>query len=143
MTPFDSESHTGNGADSTTDRTDHPVAGSEPTAGDPITDGGIEFETITVEYPETGVVNLVLDRPDDLNSLNRTVLDELDAAFDHVESDDAVTTLLLTGAGDAAFCGGADLDFMNEGLEPFEAVVGPCVGFVQHDDEPDRHVVFA
>lgn len=93
-----------------------------PGAVEPMTDGGAAFDTIRLEYPQDGLVELVLDRPDNLNSVNGTVLAELDEAMDQVEADATAHTLLVTGAGDAAFCGGADLEFMGEGLAPFEAV---------------------
>ena len=102
-------------------------AASEKTDGGSATlrvvpDGGIEFETIRLEYPEDGIVHLVLDRPEELNSVNDTLLDEFDEALDHVEADADARALLVTGEGDQAFCGGADISFMGEGLEPFEAV---------------------
>lgn len=87
-----------------------------------VADGGTEFETIELEYPADSVAHVVLDRPNELNSVNGTMLAELDEVIDHVEADDGARTLLLTGAGERAFCGGADLEFMGEGLEPFEAV---------------------
>lgn len=80
------------------------------------------IETIRLEYPQDGVAHVVLDRPDNLNSVNDTLLEELDEVIDLVEADDEARTLLLTGAGDVAFCGGADIKFLDDGLEPFEAV---------------------
>ncbi len=51
---------------------------------------------------------LTLDRPEALNALNFATLRELDAALDEVEAGDA-RALLVTGAGDRAFCAGADI----------------------------------
>lgn len=51
---------------------------------------------------------LTLDRPEALNALNFATLRELDAALDEVETGDA-RTLFVTGAGDRAFCAGADI----------------------------------
>ena len=51
---------------------------------------------------------LTLDRPAALNALSNAVLDELDAAFDEIAASDA-RALLVTGAGDKAFCAGADI----------------------------------
>jgi enoyl-CoA hydratase/3-hydroxyacyl-CoA dehydrogenase len=81
-----------------------------------------DLETLRLEYPEPSVAHLVLNRPDNLNSVNKTVLTELSEVMDIVEEDSDVRALLITGAGDAAFCGGADLQFMGEGLDPFDAV---------------------
>jgi enoyl-CoA hydratase len=51
---------------------------------------------------------VTLDRPDALNALSNDVLDALSAAFDDVAASDA-RALLITGAGDKAFCAGADI----------------------------------
>lgn len=51
---------------------------------------------------------ITLNRPEALNALSFSILDELDAAFAKVGSSDA-RVLLITGAGDKAFCAGADI----------------------------------
>ncbi len=51
---------------------------------------------------------LTLDRQEALNALNFATLREIDAALDEVEAGDA-RALLVTGAGDRAFCAGADI----------------------------------
>jgi enoyl-CoA hydratase len=51
---------------------------------------------------------LTLDRPEALNALSFATLREIDAALDAVASGDA-RALLVTGAGDRAFCAGADI----------------------------------
>jgi enoyl-CoA hydratase len=51
---------------------------------------------------------ITLNRPNALNALSFEILDQLDAAFDDVERSDA-RVLLITGAGDKAFCAGADI----------------------------------
>jgi enoyl-CoA hydratase len=51
---------------------------------------------------------LTLDRPEALNALSNAVLGEVSAAFDDVAASDA-RALLITGAGDKAFCAGADI----------------------------------
>lgn len=95
--------------------------GCEQPATELRADGGTDFETIRLEYPETGVAHLVLNRPDDLNTVTNTMLEELDEALDRIEANGDARALLVTGAGDA-FCGGADVSYMADGLEPFEAV---------------------
>jgi enoyl-CoA hydratase/3-hydroxyacyl-CoA dehydrogenase len=64
----------------------------------------------------------VLSRPDDLNPVTTTLLNELDKAIDLVEANDDSRALLITGAGDTAFYTGADLQFTTDDLEPYEAV---------------------
>lgn len=51
---------------------------------------------------------ITLNRPEALNALSFEILDELDAAFGEVARSDA-RVLLITGAGDKAFCAGADI----------------------------------
>src|SRR5947209_18241933 len=51
---------------------------------------------------------VTLDRPEVLNALNFEMLRDLGAAFDQVADGDA-RALLVTGAGDRAFCAGADI----------------------------------
>ncbi len=51
---------------------------------------------------------VTLDRPEVLNALNFELLRDLDAALDQVAGGDA-RALFVTGAGDRAFCAGADI----------------------------------
>jgi enoyl-CoA hydratase len=51
---------------------------------------------------------LTLDRPEALNALSFATLRELDRALDEVAAGDA-RALFVTGAGDRAFCAGADI----------------------------------
>ena len=56
-----------------------------------------------------GIARITVNRPDKLNALNATVIDELGRAVSRVESDDAIRGVLLTGAGPKAFVAGADI----------------------------------
>jgi enoyl-CoA hydratase len=51
---------------------------------------------------------LTLDRSEALNALSFATLREIDAALDEIAAGDA-RALLVTGAGDRAFCAGADI----------------------------------
>jgi enoyl-CoA hydratase len=55
-----------------------------------------------------GVADVRLNRPEALNSLNFPLLDELDQALENIRRDDAVSVVVISGAG-RAFCTGADL----------------------------------
>jgi enoyl-CoA hydratase len=54
------------------------------------------------------VAILTLNRPEALNALSFQILEDIGAAFDKVTQMD-VRALLITGAGDKAFCAGADI----------------------------------
>ncbi|MDP9228301.1 MAG: enoyl-CoA hydratase-related protein [Actinomycetota bacterium] len=56
-----------------------------------------------------GVARVTLNRPDQRNALNGTLLAQLVAAMQTARDDDAVRAVVLTGAGDKVFCAGADL----------------------------------
>jgi enoyl-CoA hydratase/carnithine racemase len=56
-----------------------------------------------------GVVILTLDRPDRMNAMSRNMVLELGRLGRTLQGDESVRALVLTGAGDQAFCAGADL----------------------------------
>ena len=56
-----------------------------------------------------GAARLTLNREAQRNALSLELLESLGAALDRAEADDAVRALCVTGAGDKAFCSGADL----------------------------------
>ncbi len=55
------------------------------------------------------VARVTINRPEVLNALNFPALREMRQAFEDASWDDAVAVVVLTGAGDRAFCTGADL----------------------------------
>lgn len=59
-----------------------------------------------------GVAWLTIDRPEARNSLNRAVRDGLFEGIARFEADASAKVLVLTGAGDKAFCAGGDLKEM-------------------------------
>ena len=67
----------------------------------------MSFETLVYAVDE-GVCTLTLNRPDKLNAVTATMIEELIVAFDRVDADDGVRAVIVTGAG-RAFCAGADL----------------------------------
>ena len=68
-----------------------------------------------VRYERTGPAAWVtIDRPDARNALNAEVRAGLFAAADRFNADPEARVLVLTGAGDRAFCAGGDLKEMAE-----------------------------
>ena len=61
-------------------------------------------------YETHGPVRLItINRPDKMNSLDFAANDQLVAAFEAFKNDEAARVAVITGAGDQAFCAGADL----------------------------------
>jgi enoyl-CoA hydratase/carnithine racemase len=56
-----------------------------------------------------GIATITLNRPDKLNAYTRTMGQEIMAAMDDIDADDSVRAVIFTGAGERAFCAGADL----------------------------------
>jgi enoyl-CoA hydratase/carnithine racemase len=65
------------------------------------------FETITLAREETFAL-ITLNRPP-ANAISEALITEVNAALTSVQSDESVRAVILTGAGDKIFCGGADL----------------------------------
>jgi enoyl-CoA hydratase len=61
-----------------------------------------------------GVALITLNRPDSLNCINKSVLDGLSAAFDKAGKSADVKGVIVTGAGEKAFCAGADISVFNK-----------------------------
>jgi enoyl-CoA hydratase/carnithine racemase len=55
---------------------------------------------------------LTINRPEARNALNQAARDGLHAGFERFRDDDGAAVLVLTGAGEEAFCAGADLKEM-------------------------------
>src|SRR5690606_8917817 len=64
-----------------------------------------------------GRATITINRPHVLNAVNFQVLQELNTAFKDASWDDEVGVVVLTGAGDRAFCTGADLTEQQQFLE--------------------------
>jgi enoyl-CoA hydratase/carnithine racemase len=66
------------------------------------------FETILYDV-EDGIATITLNRPERMNAFTPRMMLEMIAAFDATDADDAVKAVIVTGAGERAFCAGADL----------------------------------
>jgi enoyl-CoA hydratase/carnithine racemase len=65
---------------------------------------------MTVNFEQRGrVALLTIDRPDARNAVNGAVTTAMAAALDKAEADRNIWAVVLTGAGDKAFCAGMDL----------------------------------
>jgi enoyl-CoA hydratase/carnithine racemase len=72
------------------------------------------YQTILVENPEPGLLRVTLNRPESANAFNTSMLRELlDFWTGLAASPGETRCVILTGAGDRAFCAGADLKERN------------------------------
>ena len=55
------------------------------------------------------IATITINRPDKLNALNKTVIEELGKAIDEVISDPSIQSAIITGSGPKAFVAGADI----------------------------------
>lgn len=70
--------------------------------------GGRDFEQVEVTIEE-GIATVTLNRPDRYNALGSLIVDELGEALEEIETSGEARVMILTGAGDKAFCSGVDL----------------------------------
>jgi enoyl-CoA hydratase len=82
-----------------------------------------------VQYERTGAAAVItIDRPERRNAVDGPTAAALLAAYERFAADAEARVLVLTGAGDQAFCAGADLKAL-ETLDP-DAPAGP-MGFTR------------
>jgi len=67
-----------------------------------------DFETIRYEESDDGVATITLNRPDVHNSFNSLMQRELKTIWRALRRHDPVKCIVLTGAGEKAFCTGID-----------------------------------
>ena len=68
----------------------------------------MSYEALIVEVRD-GIGTVTLNRPEVRNALNQTMAREIEEALRALESDADARVIVLKGAGDKAFCAGADL----------------------------------
>jgi len=73
-----------------------------------ILQGTAMTEMMRVEH-EGFVATVTIDRPDKLNAMSQAMWGRLGEIFAALSADDGVRAIILTGAGDRAFCVGADI----------------------------------
>jgi enoyl-CoA hydratase/carnithine racemase len=91
----------------------------------------MDYEEIAYEV-EDGVLTITLDRPDRLNAFTVRMHEELIAAFDQSDGDDAVRVVIVTGRG-RGFCAGADLGAGGSTFDHDATGLAPTEG--RHRDE--------
>lgn len=69
---------------------------------------------------EKGIAKLAINRPDVRNALNLATRREIREVLKDIKTDESVRVLIITGAGDKAFIGGADVSELKQ-LNPVTA----------------------
>ncbi|BAS29034.1 enoyl-CoA hydratase/isomerase family protein [Limnochorda pilosa] len=98
-----------------------------------------------------GIARITLDRPEQRNALNRATCRALVRAFERAGADPGVRVVLLRGAGEQAFCAGADLKELAEIQADADAVlarrayfggVADCIRAMEESPVPVVGMVF-
>jgi len=74
----------------------------------------MDYQTLLIQpapgtAPEDGIRCLVLNRPEVMNAMNTQMFVDLRNALHELAFDDGLRVLIITGAGERAFCTGGDL----------------------------------
>ena len=83
---------------------------------------------VRTSVTDPGICSVLIDREEKRNALDRATLAELEAAFDAANADPGVRVVVLRGAGERAFCAGADLaellhhETLDESRDHFDGV---------------------
>ena len=67
------------------------------------------YENLLYQLADNGVATVTLNRPERMNALNPAIKSELASVLAEVESSEEIRVLVITGAGEKAFCAGKDL----------------------------------
>lgn len=73
----------------------------------------MRFETLRYEESD-GIATLTLCRPERMNAFDVQMAGELRRAWEHVKAEPSVVCVVVTGAGEKAFCTGADVSEVAE-----------------------------
>jgi enoyl-CoA hydratase/carnithine racemase len=66
-----------------------------------------DYETVTSSLDDDGLRTLLLNRPAQLNAMNRQLISDVTRAFDDANADEDTRVIVFSGAG-RAFCAGDD-----------------------------------
>jgi len=86
----------------------------------------MQLENVIFDVAD-GIATITLNRPDKLNAYTTEMGDEVYAAFQKARDDDAVRSVILTGAG-RGFCAGVDLEHLKAHQARDNASMGPRLG---------------
>ncbi|HLU04525.1 MAG TPA: enoyl-CoA hydratase/isomerase family protein [Advenella sp.] len=104
--------------------------------------------SIDFHQEANGIATIFINRPERMNALDQAHYDALSNAWKRVRDDPAIRVAIITGAGDKAFCAGADIksflatrpplsvllntqqgELLNRGLEIWKPIVAAVNGY--------------
>ncbi|MFW6265465.1 MAG: 3-hydroxyacyl-CoA dehydrogenase/enoyl-CoA hydratase family protein [Halanaeroarchaeum sp.] len=96
-------------------------------------DGPGEYQAINYDLRDDGLLEIELDRPERLNALDEAMQDAIVEVLDGVD-EAAVRAVVFRGAGDRAFCAGADIGGFGD-IQP-ATYAEPTAVFTAVDEYP-------
>src|SRR6516164_6980257 len=68
----------------------------------------MSYQTLLTSL-ENNIYTITINRPEKLNALNKTVIEELSEAIDKIYNNAEIRSAIITGAGEKSFVAGADI----------------------------------
>lgn len=96
--------------------------------------------TVKIERSE-GLAALFLNRPDRANTISLQLTIDFNDALAELDADPAVQCILVTGAGDRHFCGGADLREIEQLMSAGGEIGDPRRNFISHIEQVSKPVI--
>ena len=76
----------------------------------------MNYETLALENPGTGILTIALNRPEIRNAFNEKMIEELARVFRNEAAAPEIRAVVLRGKGEV-FCAGGDLNWMRKSIE--------------------------
>lgn len=94
--------------------------------------------SVLVTHISNNVATVTLNRPEQMNALSADLRAELSRAFAQLNEDATIKVVILTGAGERAFCAGLDLKELGAGASIGTTVMDPNdpVSVLNHFEKP-------
>jgi enoyl-CoA hydratase/carnithine racemase len=86
----------------------------------------MDLTEIRYEVGDDGVAVITLNRPEKMNAFTRRMIDEWAWAIEQAREDDRVRAVIVTGAGERAFCAGMDVQQEAAGEGVLRTETGPA-----------------
>lgn len=82
----------------------------------------MSYQTLLTQL-EDHILIATINRPDKLNALNKTVIDELNLVVDEIQSNPEIKSAIIIGSGEKSFVAGADIsEFVGLSVEEGKAL---------------------